>query len=84
MHSEDKFALWLMMADVVKRWRSMDGAYKIHLYDGSPHEKEIHNIISKACDKLEGFMTTKELPMKAVRERRRLRKNERIRRKAGI
>ena len=70
MHSEDKFALWLDMMDVIKRWHSMDGANKIHLYDGASDEKEIGNIVSEACAKLEKFMTTKRLPMKAVKKRR--------------
>jgi len=74
MHSEDSFALWLGIRDSIRRWRSMDGAYKIHLYDGSPNEKEIHKLINKLCDGLDKFITTERLPEKALKQATRLRK----------
>jgi len=83
MHSEDKFGLWLMLMDTIKRWESGDGAYKIHLYDGAPKEKKIGNAVSTLCRELEPMMTTKRLPSKAAIKRKLLLKQEKIRRRSG-
>ena len=66
MEGGDKFKLWLMIRDTVKRWRSDDGAWKIHLYDGASDERKIGKMISELCDNLEPLMTTKKLPKRSV------------------
>jgi hypothetical protein len=83
MHSEDKFGLWLSIMDVIKRWESGDGAYKIHLYDGAPNERMIGDMVSALRDGLEPLMTTKRLPQRAAMERKILNYQEDVRRKHG-
>ena len=80
MHSEDKFILWLDIMDSIRRWSSMDGAYKIHLYDGAPDERKISKAVSKLCKDLEPLMTTKRLPAKASKKKKTLIKQEKTRR----
>lgn len=81
MHSEDRFGLWLMIMDTIKRWESGDGAYKIHLYDGAPNERKIGDAVSTLCRKLEPLMTTKRLPSKATVNRKKLIQQEITRRR---
>jgi hypothetical protein len=84
MHSEDKFTLWLSIMDSIRRWSSMDGAYKIHLYDGAPKESEIGDMVSKLCRELEPLMTTKRLPKRALKKVALLIKQEKYRKRHGV
>lgn len=67
MHSEDTFGLWLNIMQTIKDWRSGDGAYSIHLYDGCPNEAKIGDMVSELQHGLEPLMTTRRCPNKKRR-----------------
>jgi hypothetical protein len=79
MHSEDKFGLWLSIMHTIQCWESGDAAYKIHLYDGAPDERKIGNMVTKLCQGLEPMMTTRRLPLRALKRKTVLKKHAKVR-----